>query len=156
MVPPLDDQTGTDGTRDAERGLAFPGFRRVLQLVGRSLTLRCPNCGGRPVLQNWFKMREACQRCGLRIERDGGDYFIGSMMFNLVLSELVFAVLFVGTLIVLWPTVPWDAIEVVAPISMAAAPFVLFPFSKLTWLAFDLAMRPARPDELRGDWRAAR
>jgi hypothetical protein len=31
---------------------------------------------------------------------------------------------------------------------MAAAPFVLFPFSKLMWLAADLALRPAHSSEL--------
>jgi hypothetical protein len=27
---------------------------------------------------------------------------------------------------------------------MVAAPFLLFPFSKLVWLAFDLTLRPDR------------
>jgi hypothetical protein len=31
---------------------------------------------------------------------------------------------------------------------MAVAPAVLFPFSKLVWLAFDLMFRPLRPEEL--------
>jgi uncharacterized protein (DUF983 family) len=143
-----DDKPMAPASFDAERGLHFGGFARTLQLFGRAGTLRCPHCGGRPVLASWFKMREQCPRCGLRIERDGEDYFIGSMMFNLVLSELLFAAGFVGALLVLWPNVPWDTMEIVAPILMGIAPFVLFPFSKLVWLAFDLAFRPARADEL--------
>ncbi len=34
---------------------------------------------------------------------------------------------------------------------MAVAPFVLFPFSTLVWLAADVALRPAHASELRGD-----
>jgi hypothetical protein len=31
---------------------------------------------------------------------------------------------------------------------MAVAPFVLFPFSKLAWLGFDILLRPVKPEEL--------
>jgi hypothetical protein len=33
---------------------------------------------------------------------------------------------------------------------MLLAPFVLFPFSKLVWLGFDILLRPVMPDELVG------
>jgi uncharacterized protein (DUF983 family) len=128
--------------------MTLPGGRRTAALFWRAVTLRCPNCGGRPVLRTWFKMRERCPRCGLRIERDHGDYFIGSMMFNLILAELLFAAAFVAIIVATWPGVPWDALEIVAPLMMAAAPFILFPFSKLVWLAFDLMLRPLDPREL--------
>ena len=100
------------------------------------------------MLQHYFRMRERCARCGLRIERGEQDYFIGSMMFNLVLAELLFAVGFVTTLIVAWPRVPWDTLEWAAPLGMAAAPFVLFPFSKLVWLGSDILLRPVTRDEV--------
>lgn len=96
------------------------------------------------MLVHWFRMRERCGRCGIRIERGEQDYFIGSMMFNLLLSELLFAAAFVATLVVLWPDVPWDVLQYAAPAAMFAAPFALFPFSKLAWLAFDLVLRPER------------
>jgi uncharacterized protein (DUF983 family) len=134
---------------ESEQGLTLAGWRRSFQLFARALTLRCPNCGGRPMLVHWFRMRDRCPRCGLRVERDrGGDYWIGSMMFNLVLAELLFAAVFVTYLVAVWPDVPWDAMEIIAPIMMALAPLVLFPFSKLVWLAFDLVFRPPRPEEL--------
>jgi len=66
------------------------------------------------------------------------------MMFNLVLAELLFAVVFVVVLVALWPTVPWDGIQVGAPLGMAIAPIALYPVSKLLWLAIDLAFRPDR------------
>ena len=120
----------------------------MLSVLGRAARLRCPHCSGGPVLQHWFKMHVRCGTCGLAIERGERDYFIGSMMFNLVASELLFAGAFVGTLVFTWPNVPWDFLQWAAPLAMAAAPFVLWPFSKLAWLGFDILLRPVTPDEL--------
>ena len=100
------------------------------------------------MLEHWFRMRTRCGACGLAIERGERDYFIGSMMFNLVVSELLFAGAFIATLVIAWPNVPWDTLQWAAPLAMAAAPFVLFPFSKLAWLGFDILLRPVTPDEL--------
>jgi hypothetical protein len=38
--------------------------------------------------------------------------------------------------------VPWDALQVWAPVGMVVTPVVTYPFSKLLWLSFDLALRP--------------
>ena len=134
--------------RHSETGLSFAGPRQAVRLIRRAAVLRCPNCGGGPVLRHWFRMRERCGRCGLRIERGEHDYWIGSMMFNLVLSELIFAAVFVVVLIARWPNVPWDTMQWAAPLMMLIAPAVLFPFSKLVWLAFDLMLRPMTAAEL--------
>ena len=134
--------------RHSEAGLSFAGPRQAARLLGRAMVLRCPHCGGGPVLQHWFRMRERCGTCGLRIERGEHDYWIGSMMFNLVLSELIFAAVFVAVLIARWPNVPWDTMQWAAPLMMLAAPAALFPFSKLIWLAFDLMLRPMTAAEL--------
>ncbi|MFO0985720.1 MAG: DUF983 domain-containing protein [Planctomycetota bacterium] len=113
-------------------------------MIGRAARLRCPACGGGPVLHHWLKMRAACGACALPLERGEQDYFIGSMMWNLVLSEFLFIAVFIGVLVWQWPTVHWDAIQWVAPLGMAVVPFLLFPVSKLIWLAFDLILRPER------------
>jgi uncharacterized protein (DUF983 family) len=135
---------------DVESHFAKGGTRRLISMVGRALVLRCPNCGSRGLMRNWFKMVERCPTCGIRIEREGNDYLAGSVMFNLVLAELIFAFVLVVYLLIVWPAVNWDTLEIVAPLGMAVAPFVLFPFSKLVWLAVDLALRPAHASELHG------
>lgn len=139
-------EAGANRLRDANEHLEMtvPGFGRLTRLVSRALLLRCPSCGGGPVRESWFRMRDACGHCGGRLERGEPDYFIGGMMFNLVLSELIFAAVFVAVLVFLWPAVPWDEIQVGAPIGMAIAPILLYPVSKMLWLAFDLAFRPDR------------
>jgi uncharacterized protein (DUF983 family) len=134
---------------DIERPFAKGGSRRIVPMLGRALTLRCPNCGSRGLLRSWFRMNERCPRCGIRIEREGNDYMAGSLMFNIVLAEMLFAVAFIAYLLVTWPHPNWSALEIVAPAGMAIAPFALFPFSKLVWLAADLALRPAHASELR-------
>jgi uncharacterized protein (DUF983 family) len=135
---------------DIERPFAKSTMRRIVTMLGRALVLRCPNCGSRGLVKNWFKMDDRCPTCGIRIEREGNDYLSGSVMFNLVLAEMIFAVALVSYLLIAWPKVNWDTLGIVAPLGMAVAPFVLFPFSKLVWLAADLALRPAHASELGG------
>jgi uncharacterized protein (DUF983 family) len=135
---------------DIERPFAKTSMRRVLLMIGRALLLSCPQCGTRPVIEHWFKMKKRCPECGLLIEREGHDYLSGSLLFNLVLAELIFAFVLVVYLLIVWPNVNWDMLEIAAPLGMAVAPFVLFPFSKLLWLAVDLALRPAAASELAG------
>jgi uncharacterized protein (DUF983 family) len=136
---------------DFERPFAAGGSRRLMVMLGRALALRCPNCGSRGLLKNWFHLHERCPVCGLRVEREGHDYMAGSLLFNIVLAEMIFAALFVAYLLISWPNPNWDVLEIAAPVGMAVAPFILFPFSKLVWLAADLALRPADARELRDD-----
>jgi hypothetical protein len=61
------------------------------------------------------------------------------MMFNIALAEGVFVILLVA---------PWTPLQYGAPAAMVLAPIVLYPFSKLVWLAFDLTLRPVVPNDL--------
>lgn len=133
---------------ETDSGLELPRAREAARLFVRAVRLSCPNCGGRPVLEHWLRLQVRCPRCGMRLERGEHDYFTGSMLFNLIISELLFALLFVGYLIVVWPDVNWDVAQYVIVTLVAAAPLVLYPVSKLVWLAFDLMLRPLTPSEL--------
>jgi DNA-directed RNA polymerase subunit RPC12/RpoP len=61
------------------------------QILGRGLTNRCPNCGGRTLFQpgKLFDIAPQCPRCGLKIERDEG-FFLGSMSLNYGFTIVVF------------------------------------------------------------------
>ena len=157
-LPLQDTQMAQRQERQTQTGLEVPGPRQALRLFGRALRLRCPNCGGGPVLQNWLKLRVRCGQCGLRLERGEHDYFIGSMMILFVLTGSLLLGVLVVTLLVTWPDVPWDLLQNGLPVLTLIALPLLFPFSKLLWLAFDLLLRPATPEELEwhrtsaGEW----
>ena len=68
-------------------------------------------------------------------------------MLNIALAEGVFVIALIVTLAATWPRVPWSLLQYGAPAAMVLAPIVLYPFSRLTWLAFDLALRPATPND---------
>jgi uncharacterized protein (DUF983 family) len=127
--------------------MGFQGFRRTAVLFARALTLRCPNCAGRGIVASWFKLAPTCPKCHLKPERGESDYFLGGMMFNIALAEGVFVIVLIATLAMTWPRVPWSLLQYGAPAAMVLAPIILYPFSKLVWLAFDLMLRPAVPND---------
>jgi hypothetical protein len=93
-------------------------------------------------------MREYCPVCGIPLERHESGYQVGSYMFNIIASELIFAILFVLVLVISWPDPPWTLLQYGGIALMVLAPFLLYPFSKTLFLAFDLLFRPATPEEL--------
>ena len=118
------------------------------RLFGRALRLRCPNCGRGKLFSSWFRMRPHCPVCGLKVERGEEGYQVGSYMYNLVAAELVLAAVFVGIVVLTWPSPPWRLLEYGGIALMVIAPFVFFPFSKTLFLAFDLLFRPPPREEL--------
>lgn len=120
----------------------------VARMTGRALRLRCPWCGGGPLLETWFRLRPRCPRCGLRTERGEEDFFLGAMVFNIALSEGILAVLFVGLLVALWPDVPWTLLQVGGIALMIAAPILFLPVSRTLWMVVELLFRPLTAEEM--------
>ena len=132
---------------DSETGLEVPTLGRTLRLFGRALLLRCPNCGGGPVLAHWFRLHVKCGTCGLRLQRGEHDTFMGSVFILFTLMGLLaYAVITVA--LVATDSTPWGLIENVLPVVVALSGLFFFPFSKLLWLAFDLTLRPVTAEEL--------
>jgi hypothetical protein len=69
-----------------------PKVTRV-QIVGRGLTNRCPNCGARSLFEPGrpFTLRAACGGCALKLERDEGS-FLGAMSLNYGVTICLFLV----------------------------------------------------------------
>jgi len=95
----------------------------------------------------WFAMRAACGSCGLRTERGEQGYIVGAYMFNIVAAELLWALMFLAILASTWPAPPWDLLLWGGGALMLALPFLLYPFSKTVFLAFDLLFRPVADTE---------
>jgi uncharacterized protein (DUF983 family) len=142
------------GEMSSRGEIVMPRMRDVVRTFTRALMLRCPNCGGTRVLRSWFKLRHHCAKCGIRLDRgEVDDYFLGGMFFNIVLAEVVFALVLLIVVVAMWPNVPWAGVEYSLIVAMVAAPIVLYPVSRLMWLALDLLLRP--PDAAEMAWHAS-
>lgn len=93
-------------------------------------------------MTRWFTFAETCPRCGLHLARGERGYQVGAYMFNIAAAELLWA----GTMIAIaawtWPDPPWDELLYGGVALMIIAPIVLYPVSKMLFLAFDLVFRP--------------
>jgi hypothetical protein len=76
------------------------------------------------------------------MERGEDGYWVGSYMFNIVASELLFAALGTAVVVATWPSPPWTALTIGGVVLMLLAPVAFLPFSKLLFLSFDLLFRP--------------
>ncbi|HEX6911949.1 MAG TPA: DUF983 domain-containing protein [Longimicrobium sp.] len=139
----------TDHDRPAAPGHPRePGGGRGLTLFGRALRLRCPHCGQGGLKGSWMKMKRACPACGLRTERGEEDFFLGAMMFNLVLAEFLVVLTMVALVVVLWGAVPWNRLLWLSLGLAVVAPFVFYPFGHSIWLASDILIRPVTEEEM--------
>jgi uncharacterized protein (DUF983 family) len=120
---------------------------RALLMLGRALILRCPNCGGRGLRSSYFRLRERCPTCGIHLERGEPGYIVGAATFNIIVAELSFMALFLGVLFATWPSPPWALLQWGGLAMMVVMPIAFYPFSKTTFLAFDLIFRPRGYEE---------
>jgi len=81
-----------------------------------------------------------CPRCGLHFEREPG-YWLGSMSINIAIAMVVFFGTFIGTMVVTWPDVPWDALWVITVAAMVITPIVVHPLSRTMWVAVERHIR---------------
>ena len=116
-------------------------------MLRRALALRCPHCGGRPAFLTWRRLMPSCPVCGLRFERGERGYWLGSYFFNLLASETVFVVWIAAFLGATWPDPPWQIFQIGTAALMLVTPIACFPFSRTLFVAFDLWVRPATPED---------
>ena len=119
--------------------------RRPL-LFARALMLRCPHCGGRRVLRHWLAMKASCPDCGLDLATGNRP---GAYILNIAMAEVTLVVVLAIVVLRTWPNPPYNLLQWLAPLLMVLAPLLFYPFSKLVFVAIDLAMHPeAVPDAL--------
>jgi uncharacterized protein (DUF983 family) len=121
-------------------------------LLGRAARRRCPWCGGGHVFEGWLTLKAACPTCRLRLERGEADYFVGAYSINLILMELLCAGILGGVVWLTWPNVPWTLIQWGAIAAIVLGAIVVYPYTKLFYLATDLHHRPLTSAELEWHW----
>ena len=110
----------------------------------RALRRRCPRCGGGGVFRRWFQMSDTCPTCGLRFERTEG-YWTGSMALNLVVTEVVFVVVLVVTIVTTSPDPNWGLVLGLSLASNLLVPVAFFPASRLLWVTVERRMHAGGP-----------
>ncbi|MDQ2668907.1 MAG: DUF983 domain-containing protein [Gemmatimonadota bacterium] len=135
------------GDRTTESALDMPSVSRALLLASRALRLRCPNCGNGRVLKGFNEVHDRCTSCTFRYCRSDDDYFSGAMFFGLMIGETM-AVLVIGAAIwITYPNVPWTFFQYAIPVVLLLVMIVLFPISRVVWLAIDVLLRPVEASE---------
>lgn len=114
----------------------------VPALFWRALTRACPSCGGRGVFQNYFKYKERCPTCRIHLERGEHGYVVGTYLFNLIASELIFVAVMISWVMRTWGHVPWERVQYTGVAIMILLPVLFYPFAKALFLAFHLFFLP--------------
>lgn len=136
----LRDRARSTRAETADTVLCMSALRRlptrvgVGQMLERAVWLRCPQCGDGALFDGWFAMREHCERCGLRFERESG-YFVGAIYVNYAVT----AVLCLGVPIALDVLIGvplWTQLALAAAIAVLV-PLVFFRYSRSLWLGID-------------------
>jgi len=92
-------------------------------------------------------MKEFCDSCGLRFEREPG-YWVGAVIINTTVIFATFLVVFGGMVLVTYPDVPWGWVLGVTAIANVAIPILFYPISKSLWAGLELSWHPLEPDEI--------
>ncbi len=115
--------------------------------IGRALRLRCPACGARGILAGWLRLAECCPRCGLHPDRGEPDHFLGGYVANLGTAESAAGILWALLLAVTWPDSSWELMQWAGAVLVVLMPVLLYPFTRLFFLAVDLIAQPHRPGD---------
>jgi uncharacterized protein (DUF983 family) len=109
----------------------------------RGVFKRCPICAEKSIWQSWGQLKPECPRCSFHFERESG-YWVGALIINIGLAEILFFLTFVPTLIFTWPDVPWQPLALIALVTQIIVPWWFYPRSKTAFLGFDLYFNPRR------------
>ena len=128
--------------------LAHSTREKMAILFGRGLLLHCPACGQAGLFDGPFGLKRTCPGCGLLLKREGDGYELGSMVLNLIVAELIWAISFATILIVTWPNPPWTLLQWGSPVLMVALPLLFLRHARILSLALDLLLRPPERRDL--------
>ena len=103
----------------------------------RAVRRSCPVCGHRKIFSGYFTLEDSCPNCHYQFAREEG-YWVGAVIMNTAITEGIFFVLFVATLIATAPDVNWVTLLIIGLATNLIFPVVFYPFSKTIWMAFDL------------------
>ena len=105
-----------------------------IQVLKRCLKLRCPACGETAIAERPFHIRHHCPVCLSLYKREDG-FFVGAILANVVITELVILVFCFFCLLVLGAD--YEKVLVVLFIVALVFPVGFYHHSWALWLGFD-------------------
>lgn len=115
-------------------------------MLGRGIRRRCPVCGQNKLFRRWIAMADNCPRCGLTFQRVPGQW-LGSWFLNICLAQVLVIGIVLGGSIAAYPDPPLLLLGLVGGAVTVLFPIWFFPYSRMIWVAIDLAMRPLEFEE---------
>lgn len=103
-------------------------------------------CGQNKLFQRWIFMLDDCPRCGLTFQRVPGQW-LGSWFLNICLAQVLVIGIVLGGAIAAYPDPPLLLLGLVGGAVTVLFPIWFFPYSRMIWVAIDLAMRPLEWEE---------
>lgn len=112
---------------------------RTKRILRFGIALKCPSCGLGPLYESPFKMRDCCQYCDLKFEREQG-YFIGAIYINVIATEstLLLTLLVYG---LITGTVNERILTALVVLAIVV-PLVFYHHCRSLWLSFDHILNP--------------
>lgn len=107
---------------------------RGIRVLKRSLRLRCPACGESSIVDRPFHIRHHCPVCLSLYKREDG-FFVGAILANVVITELVILVFCFFVLLVIGAD--YDSVLVLLFVIALVFPVAFYHHSWSFWLGFD-------------------
>jgi uncharacterized protein (DUF983 family) len=105
-----------------------------IQVLKRCLKLRCPSCGLTSIVERPFHIRHHCPECLALYKREDG-FFVGAILANVVITELVILVFCLFSLLVIGAD--YESVLVLLFIVALIFPIGFYHHSWSLWLGFD-------------------
>ena len=105
-----------------------------IRVLKRSFKLLCPACGETSIVERPFHIRHHCPVCMSLYKREDG-FFVGAILANVVITELVILVFCFFCLLVLGAD--YEKVLVVLFIVALLFPVAFYHHSWSLWLGFD-------------------
>jgi uncharacterized protein (DUF983 family) len=105
-----------------------------IRVLKRCLRLRCPVCGESSIVERLFHIRHHCPVCLSLFKREDG-FFVGAILANVVITELVILVFCFFVLLVIGAA--YDSVLVLLFVVALIFPIGFYHHSWSFWLGFD-------------------
>lgn len=91
------------------------------------------------MFESWFKVRDACPTCGLKMQREDGS-FLGAIALSYGVTGVAFIGVLVTWLVLTLPDVNVLALTLTSVGVSIVVPLIFYPASKTLWSAIDLLL----------------